>query len=69
MSDEEASRHKGALLIGVHGDVENQKNALVDRIIDTFGIPDRWPLTDVERIELLKDLFRMAQTIKETEST
>lgn len=60
-------RLRKALLTENHGTPEAQKTALVDEILNCFRDPAKWPLLDSERIELLKRLYRKAQSIRETE--
>lgn len=43
------------------------KNFLVDYILDIWGNPDSWPLTDQQRILFLKDLYERAKIIKDME--
>lgn len=56
------------ILIEDNGSPEDQKNALVDEILDTFCNPDQWPMDDGSRICFLKKLYRRAQTIRTTEA-
>lgn len=60
-------RLREALLIEDHGTPDAQKTALVDEIINSFQNPEKWPITDSERIALLRSLMRRALTIRRTE--
>lgn len=54
-------------LVDTYGEPERQKDILVAEILSAFQIPEKWPLTDAERIQLLKRLYQSAKTIEETE--
>lgn len=56
-----------AMLIENHGTAEAQKTVLVGAILTAFQDPNKWPMTDGERLELLRRIYRMAQCIRETE--
>lgn len=61
-------RLRKALLLEDHGTPNEQKDALVNEILNCFQDPAKWPLTDTERIELLKMLYGKARWIPETEA-
>jgi len=63
----EQDRVKRAILVADHGEPEAQKNGLVEKIIVVFTDPEKWPMTDSERIALLKELYRTAQMIRRIE--
>lgn len=62
-------RLKNKSLQEMHGDLETQHNNLVDKICSAFQDPEKWPATDQERIDLLRDIYRAAMVIKETVSS
>lgn len=57
-----------SILVGDHGTVEDQTKELIDEILQTFQDPDKWPMTDPDRIELLKHLYRRVQIIEKTKA-
>lgn len=61
-------RLRKTILLQDKGTPDEQKNNLVDAILETFGNPDKWPMDDGSRICFLKELYRRAQTIRETEA-
>ncbi len=65
--DVAASVRKSLLL--EKGTPEEQRKALVDDVISAFENPNQWPLTDTERIILLRRWCSMAQTIRKTEAS
>ncbi len=56
-----------ALLLQTNGPIDAQKDALVDEIISVFSQPEKWPMTDGDRIALLKRLYSRAVRIRTTE--
>lgn len=50
-----------------HGTPEEQKEALVNAIMDAFQNPQQWPTTDADRITLLRKLYGMAYEVRRTE--
>lgn len=50
-----------------HGDPAKQKDELVQYILDAFENPDAWPLRDDDRIWVLKNVWKRAQKIRDTE--
>lgn len=60
-------RMRRSMLLKEYGTPLTQKNALVKDILDCFQDPQKWPLVDHQRVELLRLLYRKAQTIIETE--
>lgn len=56
---------RGALLL--NGDPETKKDELVSFILKMFGDPNFWPITDNERITVLKDIWGRARKIRDTE--
>ncbi len=67
MKPEDAKILQKAQLIDLHGTVEKQKDNLVQHIMDSFTNPRMWPMTDDDRIRLLKTLYNKVLTIKHTE--
>ncbi len=67
MTKEQERKLAKALILEDCGTPEKQKEDLVDAILDIFGTPDRWPLTDAERTDVLKRLFKMATNIRRSE--
>jgi hypothetical protein len=59
---------RASMLAHEHGDPAEQKNKLVADILGMFDHPNEWPLTDSERIGLLKHLYRQARKIRDTEN-
>jgi hypothetical protein len=59
---------RASMLAHEHGDPAEQKNNLVDDILGMFNHPNEWPMTDSERIGLLKHLYRQARKIRDTEN-
>ena len=43
---------------------EKAQEELIDSICNMFTDPNRWPMTDMERIDLLKILYVKASAIK-----
>jgi hypothetical protein len=60
-------RIRAALIVSNYGTPENQKDVLVTEILDVFTNPQQWPMSDTDRIELLRRWYRSAQRIRETE--
>lgn len=56
------------LLIESYGSPDKQKNTLVSDILNAFVSPDRWPMTDTERIALIRRWHTQARTIYNTEN-
>ncbi len=61
------NRMKAAVLKDTNGSPDEQKEELVQTIIRAFGDPDKWPLTDAERITFIKTLYKRCRTIRDTE--
>ena len=61
-------RLRGAVLTESNGVLAERKDALVTAIIDSFQDPSRWPMTDAERLDLLRSLYRKALCIRSTEA-
>jgi len=40
------------------------KDELVTYIIDSFQSPERWPMTDIQRVRLLTELYNKALLIR-----
>ena len=55
-----------ALIHRQHGTPLEQKDALVNDILETCCDPSKWPLTDLERIECLRLWYRKAMRIRNT---
>lgn len=55
-------------LKSAHGTVEQQKDAIFTTIESSFCDPDMWPLTDADRIKLLKELARRVLDLSRTEA-
>lgn len=55
------------IAIADHGTIEEQKNALVAEITCMFGDPQKWPMTDADRIEILKRWYTAAVRIRNLE--
>jgi hypothetical protein len=68
MSPEDTKHLHKQSLIETHGTVEEQKTSLVDTILATFTDPERWPMTDGDRVVVLKGLYYKARAIRETEN-
>lgn len=49
-----------------NGTPEGQMLELVEAILNAFENPENWPMDDVARIGLLKNLYHRARTIRET---
>ena len=65
----ELNRHElRSRLIELNGEPSKQKDELVQEILDVFRNPDRWPIRDEQRIEILRYLYRCAETIRRTET-
>jgi hypothetical protein len=58
----------GALPTERNGDSTKQKDALVQAILDAFLVPEKFPMTDGERCDFLRGLYRSARTIRATEA-
>ena len=56
------------LIIQSNGCPNAQKDDLVSTIINVFRDPEAWPMTDSERCELLRRLYRRADFIRQTEA-
>lgn len=61
-------RLREALLIERNGTPLKQKDALVQEILSSFQDPSNWPMTDNERVMLLRSFYRKAKVIVETEA-
>jgi len=55
------------LLQSANGTPEHQKNELVDDILKAFSNPEHWPVTDGERVKLLRRLYTRCVKIRDTE--
>lgn len=68
-SDEETHMAiiRAGLLKQTHGDPCKQKDGLVNRILNAFESVESWPMTDAERISLLRNLYNDAKRIRQTE--
>lgn len=58
---------RASVLKSDYGDPSYQKDQLVNRILGAFESPDKWPMTDGERVSLLKNLWNDARLIRSTE--
>ncbi len=61
-----ASLRASALVID-HGTPADQKNRLVQTILTAFNDPEDWPIDESARIRLLKELYRQALRVRQTE--
>lgn len=51
------------------GRPSDQKEQLIDSILNSFQDPENWPTSDTSRIDLLKKWYRMAKNIRTTEES
>lgn len=56
-----------ALLEDTLGTANQLRSELVDVILVSFQDPNQWPMTDKERTDLLRRLYRIALDIKRLE--
>jgi hypothetical protein len=59
---------RASMLAHEYRDPAAQKNKLVADILGIFDNPVDWPMTDGDRIGLLKHLYRQARKIRDTEN-
>jgi hypothetical protein len=50
-----------------HREPQAQKDELVQYILDAFENPDAWPVRDDDRIWVLKNVWKRARKIRDTE--
>lgn len=55
------------LLVNANGTPAEQKDALVNAILETFSDPAKWPPTEEDRCKLLWSFYGRAIKIQETE--
>lgn len=55
------------LLIDQHGSLSEQDRAIRAKILMAFRTPEQWPMTDTERVELLRNLYAMAVWAEQAE--
>lgn len=67
MNEQTKKRLKAALLEEQHGTAKSQKDNLVRQILSAFESPDKWPMTDAERCQLLKNLYSAATLLRHAE--
>lgn len=63
-SDKRIRHH---LLTEEHGSSAEQDRAIRQKILAAFREPARWPMTDTERVELLRGLYNQAVWAEQTE--
>lgn len=65
---ESENRIRVGILHENHGASAAQKEQLVTDILSQFQEPRKWPMTDVERVAVLRNFYSAALLIRETEA-
>lgn len=67
MTEKEADGIRARILVRTNGTPEKQVQDLVQAILESFQDPGKWPMTDKERILLLRRLYEKARRVRQTE--